>query len=268
MRKPIIFHNIDEQRRIKQLIKLLECNTRNRSAALRELSNYKDNPLAVNAIVYVLGDGNSSSVRKLADSIVMELGEKVSDQIIDLLHNGDRTVRRHVMSSESLVKICSTKAIEPLIDILKHDRDAWIREYSALALGRIGDKRALEPLIEALDDVFHTVRMRAAISLGKLGDVQAIPKLTARLMDEHPDVRSCSACALGKIGDYSSMRPLRLALLRILAQIVEHPEKLLKYQEAKKLKEQKSQERLKKEKRRKYYRELDRFRQLSDGSSN
>lgn len=252
---------MDEQERIKELIKIIKSNprkgkrvtSRSKRAALRELLNYKDNPQAVNAIVYALGD-ESSAVRSLAESIaIRELGEEVSDQIIALLEHEDSKVRTNVIFSESLQKICGIKAVEPLIKVLKYDKDANVRGASAWILGDIGDKRALDPLITALDDTSAKVRWSAAKALGQIGDAKAIPKLTDRLMDEHSGVRARSAEALGQIGDDSSLKSLRLALLKILNQMVVYPEKLLEYQEEKKLKEQ----RIMRIKRRRYYRELD-----------
>jgi len=248
---------MDEQIRIKRLINVLESGCRNRSAALRELAKYKDNPLAVRAIISALGDGNSG-VMSLANSIVMEFGEKNSDLILALLQHEDWKVRRAVISSESLPKICGTAAVEPLINVLKHNTHDRVRGEAALALGKIGGKRALNMLLDCLDDTSGTVRLRAIIALGEIGDVKAIPKLTAQLTNEDYRIRLWAAEALGKIGDANSLAPLRLALLRILTQMVEKPDRLIQHQEEKRLREQRNRERTNRDSRRRYYREFDR----------
>ena len=47
----------------------------------------------------------------------------------------------------ALGKIGSKKAIEPLINALATDKENNVREYSAYALGEIGNENAIEPLI-------------------------------------------------------------------------------------------------------------------------
>ena len=65
--------------------------------------------------------------------------------------------------------------MEPLLEALVHE-DMWIRSGAALALGNIGDQRAVEPLIEALDDKEDWVSGRAAEALG-LYDDKRVKKL-------------------------------------------------------------------------------------------
>ena len=74
-------------------------------------------------------------------------------------------------------------AVNPLITYLLTDADWYMREVAAKALGRIGDKRAVEPLITALEDPSMDVRETATWALGKLADPQAIPRLTSLLGD-------------------------------------------------------------------------------------
>ncbi len=57
------------------------------------------------------------------------------------------------------------------------------------ALGKIGDKRAVEPLITALDDEDELVREGAAKALGMLGDKRAVEPLITALGDEDVSVR-------------------------------------------------------------------------------
>ena len=58
--------------------------------------------------------------------------------------------------------------VERLIDQLR-DRDKYVRGNATVALGRIGDTRAVEPLIKALEDEDSGVRWTAAVALGKIG---------------------------------------------------------------------------------------------------
>jgi DNA repair photolyase len=69
--------------------------------------------------------------------------------------------------------------VNGLIKALKYD-DPNVRYDAAKALGRLGDPRAVEPLISALRDVCKS----AAEALGKIGDSRAIEPLISVLEDK------------------------------------------------------------------------------------
>jgi HEAT repeat protein len=86
-----------------------------------------------------------------------------------------------------------------------------VREAAAWALRRIGDKRAVEPLIQALRDEDHDVRRAAAEALGRLGDPRAVEPLVLALKDK--EIRWDAIEALGKLADPQAIEPL-VPLLR------------------------------------------------------
>lgn len=69
----------------------------------------------------------------------------------------------------------NTRAVDPLIGIMKEDVSLRARQEAALALGTIGDKRALQPLIAALS--ISGLEVTAVTALGELGDPSAIEAL-------------------------------------------------------------------------------------------
>ncbi len=99
----------------------------------------------------------------------------------------------------ALGEIGDTRAVEPLSAWLKHE---WshVREAAAKALGEIGDPRAVEPLTAALKDKDINVRRVAAKALGDIGDARAVEPLIATLKDEDGQVRKAVASALKKLG--------------------------------------------------------------------
>ena len=73
---------------------------------------------------------------------------------------------------------------------------------AASALGNIGDKRALDPLIATLEDEYWNVKQAAATALGNLGDKRAIRALIIALgEDEYGFARLAASSALSKLGE-------------------------------------------------------------------
>jgi len=85
--------------------------------------------------------------------------------------------------------------------LLRH-RLANVRYRAALAIGRIGDKRGTDALINALErDKSGRVRRMAAFALGEMEDAKAAQALIAAInkAGEYPEVRARAIEALGKV---------------------------------------------------------------------
>lgn len=80
------------------------------------------------------------------------------------------------------------------------DDDHRVRPCAAQGLGRIGDPRAMEPLIAALKDEHISVRRHAAEALGKLRAEQAVAPLIELLAEKNREVELAAQEALGVIG--------------------------------------------------------------------
>lgn len=85
------------------------------------------------------------------------------------------------------------------------DSDADIASDAAAALGTLGDKSAVEPLIEVIynaNGYFHSVvRAATACSLGQLKDVRAIDSLLFAIDDTMAEASAEAVRALATIGD-------------------------------------------------------------------
>ncbi|HXU03632.1 MAG TPA: HEAT repeat domain-containing protein [Polyangia bacterium] len=72
--------------------------------------------------------------------------------------------------------------VEDLCRVVVDDSSNYkMRVQAALVLGKLGDARAVQPLIKALSDQNKTVRGIAASALGQLGDASAVDPLRALL---------------------------------------------------------------------------------------
>lgn len=107
------------------------------------------------------------------------------------------------------------EAVAPLLALLaKPDPSRHVRAAIAIALGRIGDRRALQPLIGCLQaDRRPEVRADCAVGLGLLEAAEAVePLLNALERDEAPLVRRRAVDALGAFGAPRAVEAL-IALL-------------------------------------------------------
>ena len=91
--------------------------------------------------------------------------------------------------------------IEGAIRLLRASQDSQIRQFVAYLLGQTGDARAIEPLIDALQDEHVGVRGAAANALGTIGDEAAVPYLRPLLKDPNPQLVVWAAFALTRLGD-------------------------------------------------------------------
>ena len=134
-------------------------------------------------------------------SITERLGEAKSpltvDELLQTLSDPSFNIRY-----EALISIARTRRddrlTDRLIQLLKDKKPLSI--IAAWSLGRIGDKRAIEPLREILISGYPLLQAYSARSLATLGDIRSIPLLLNRFRNE-PDegLRVSYASALGAL---------------------------------------------------------------------
>ncbi len=118
-------------------------------------------------------------------------------------------------SPPNVEKLEAKRKIKGLLKALHHE-DPDIRGQAAAALGRLGDRRAVEPLTAALADGAGAVTVEAARALGNISDPRATDPLleamqkpaerwSSRFIDER---RVAAAEALGRIGDQDAVEAL------------------------------------------------------------
>ena len=103
-------------------------------------------------------------------------------------------------------KMKANKDIDGLIDAVRYRRDWKTRMRAVDILGEIGDKRAVEPLIEALEDENKHVRLASVVALGKIGDRRAVESLIEALRSK--ELREVAAFTLGEIRDGKAVQQL------------------------------------------------------------
>ena len=136
----------------------------------------------------------------------------INGLIKSLYYKRDYHVRMH--AAEALGEIGDKRSVDPLIHALENE-DGLVRKYVAEALGKIGDERAVDPLIHtlvhALENADGFVQKHVGEVVMKIGQ-PAVEPLILALEHKDKNVRSYVAWALGRIGDKRAVGPLIHAL--------------------------------------------------------
>lgn len=119
--------------------------------------------------------------------------------LIELLADNHRLVRE--ASAQVLGYLRRKEAVPILRSLLKDKTNPSVQRVVATALGAIGDRRAVTPLIEVLDDADKQLCWVAVEALGKLSDLRAIDPLLALVDDsfcptwQQPPIRTLGELA-------------------------------------------------------------------------
>lgn len=154
-------------------------------------------------------------VQEIVEKILLEFGDSVVGELILLLDNEDADFRAG--AARILGKMQCSKAIEYLINLL-NDKDFGVRIWAVKALGDIRNPVALGPLIELLgkiDKNDFSLRSSTVKAIGKIGGSKAVSPLMEALNDKFDWVRTEAAKALGNIKDPKAIDPLINALQKI-----------------------------------------------------
>lgn len=142
---------------------------------------------------------------QIARDIIIKNGNPMVESLIRSLRNDDAFIRCVVIYA--LGKIGDPIAIEPLIYILKNDKDLDVIRNVINALGEYEDRRVIKPIIECLKDIPKSAKK----SLLKIGKPSVSP-LIESLKNNNPIIRSNVAKILGELKDSTSIDPLIIAL--------------------------------------------------------
>jgi HEAT repeat protein len=179
-----------------------------REIAFRALARIAD-PAAVEPLINALADAEPWLAPRIAD-ILARHGEAVVDPLLLLLNQSNRRTAR-AWAANVLGEVGAQRAYPALVRSLD-DPDDEVRAKSVTALGRLGDRRAIAPLLDRLvTDPAPFVRVRIASVLGQFGGPEVVDRLVRSLGDAAWWVRIRGVEALEQIGTVAEA-PLLVAL--------------------------------------------------------
>lgn len=153
---------------------------------------------ATDPLIQALSDEAHVNVRVWAAQILGQSNaKKAVPELLARLQDRASTVR--MSAAEALGKIGDKRAANDLMDLARRDPVSTVRAEAARALGRVGDETVIDSLVVLLDDPDYWTRLRAieAIELIRPKDTSALDRA---LTDPSAEVRGRAAIALERIG--------------------------------------------------------------------
>lgn len=112
-----------------------------------------------------------------AKAIANQKNTDVVNSLLYCLNNKNENYRVRLACADALGKIGDRYAVAPLIDLVKdeEEKSVYLKESAATALGFLGDSRAVEPLVNILEtkqgimDKFSFLKERVIEALDRMG---------------------------------------------------------------------------------------------------
>lgn len=174
-----------DSRECNELIKILKTGSdRQKKKAANKLGNLRCKN-AVGPLIKATKGSDTFIIPAAAAALGKIADEKAVKPLVQML--GRKVPSFRGAARNALIKI-GNPAVNELISAL-NNRNIYVRQLSAEALGQIGDEIAVDGLINALNDEDSAVRWRAARALGQIGNTKAANPLRKSLKDSYKKVR-------------------------------------------------------------------------------
>jgi hypothetical protein len=131
-------------------------------------------------------------------------GRTKVDQLLRTVASGNDTQRKFAL--QALEGVDDAFKVEPFAYALR-SKSERVRLYAAQELGRLGDRRALKPLVRrAISDSSEDVRKASVESAKAIGDANLVAPFVRALGSDDAGARAHAAEALGRIGDVRAVQ--------------------------------------------------------------
>lgn len=185
-----------------------------RRASAKTLTLIGD-PQAVPHLVHALLNDEDTVVQSSSVGALARTGEASVTSLLEILASSNST-ESHKGHAAWALSFIGVKAKDRLYAAYDSDSPE-VRAAVVGAISKVGeenrdDTKAMNLLLESLQDSAPNVRSEAAAVLGNLKYQPAIPKLTELLDHSEGETRKSAALSLMKISDCSSIEPLKTAL--------------------------------------------------------
>ncbi|MBL4939029.1 MAG: HEAT repeat domain-containing protein [Lutibacter sp.] len=119
-------------------------------------------------------------------------------KLISIVQNRTLETKIRVQAISALGRLNDVRAVQPIIDVLNESKDLKLQRRSIATLGSLKDTRAVESIISVVND--KNFRKSSIWALDKIGGVKSLNALTIVLTDQTSLGREEAAKALEKAG--------------------------------------------------------------------
>lgn len=165
---------------------------------------------ALESLITLLQNEEEEEVLLSAGRAAKQIGvdERTVESLLNQLIHASNEEREK--AANALGVLGEQRTINSMIEALKDPGcPKGLSMAIAKALGRMGDHRAVAPLLEMLDRPYeYMLWVTAILSLGKLKALSAVKPLLAAIKFDHDGVRIAAAWALGEIADQRAFEAL------------------------------------------------------------
>jgi HEAT repeat protein len=160
--------------------------------------------------------GNEDRAEQAVPALV-DLGEEAVPSLLDLAHSSNADTRWWALRTLAQSPVCRT---EWLIPFLTDDPAPEVRQCAALGIDGRSDEKAIQALINALNDEDGLVCSLVVNSLVKAGS-EAVPSLIEKVKNGNQSERIYALRALAEIKDHRA--------IPVMMQVMEEDSALLQY---------------------------------------
>jgi len=140
-----------------------------------------------------------------AEKLGLSGARRATEQLSSALNDDEPEVR--IRAATALGKVGGKASVIPLIGAL-NEPNRWSTIRIADILTGMGTE-VVHELVQSWDDLSHTGRLAAIDIFGRIRLLDAVPWLRQRISDQHADIRARAAHALGAIAEPGSAEPLQ-----------------------------------------------------------
>ena len=154
----------------------------------------------------LLESKDESLRRQGIQKVIKSRPSLTTEILIKALKDSSVMVRRDALTGLGIVG--DKKAVDPVIQLLVGDSD--LTTEAASVLGKLADEAAIEQLIKLLQNPSQSRRWGIAFALGFIRDAKAVEPLIAVLESSNSDedLQACCISALGEIKDLRAVKPI------------------------------------------------------------
>jgi HEAT repeat protein/class 3 adenylate cyclase len=142
----------------------------------------------------------NQDIKKTAMDLLCNLGgPEATDAMLDLLQDKDWWIRKRAV--EGISKLKDPITLEPLLQIVRYEKDPQILKSAVDTIGKIGDRRCARDLLKLLNEEDMVLRQMAMDALINIGDASLVQDLVGMLVSDDVNVRRSVVEILNNIKD-------------------------------------------------------------------